>query len=397
MKKFSVPASAIIVALALTVSTTGCKKSVKSHSERKIRVNVRQLEKRTFRNVIPLQGTVKPVEHATISAKISGTLELLKVSEGDRLKTGDVLFGIDQQVLKNQVVVKEDEIKVKEAALQSAEFLAKTADINHIQAKRDYDRALALHKSEAVSLSHYESAETALKKAEMDVQNARASIINARAQLKQARSNLAIAKKNLADSVTKAPFDCVVFEKYVEENEYVNTGKNILKLENPDSLEISCFASAVYYTQVIPGKTKVEILDPNSGKILGNAVVTYRAPGVDPESRTFELKVTVPPNIKLVSGMLCELNVILLEKEAFGIPADAALLRANDRYIVFTVDKDNRARSIEVSRGIVDKNYCEILNPGELAGKQIVVTGQTFVNNNALLQIINPDKTPAAN
>ena len=181
------------------------------------------------------------------------------------------------------------------------------------------------------------------------------------------------------------------------ENEYVNTGKNILRLENPDSLEISCFASAVYYTQVIPGKTKVEILDPNSGKILGNAVVTYRAPGVDPESRTFELKVTVPQNIKLVSGMLCELNVILLEKEAFGIPADAALLRANDRYIVFTVGKDNRARSIEVSRGIVDKNYCEILNPGELAGKQIVVTGQTFVNNNALLQIINPDKPPAAN
>ena len=395
MKKIYISAS-VIAALALTVSLTGCKKSVKSVSERKIRVNVQQLEKRTFRQTIPLQGTVKPVEHATISAKISGTLELLKVSEGDRLKTGDILFGIDQQVLKNQVVVKEDEIQVKEAALQSAEFLAKTADINYIQAKRDYDRASSLHKSEAVSLSHFESAETSLKKAEMDVQNAHASIINARAQLKQAQSNLAIAKKNLADSITKAPFDCVVFEKYVEESEYVNAGTNILKLENPDMLEISCFASAVYYAQVVPGITKVEILDPNSGKILGNAVVTYRAPGVDPESRTFELKVTVPKDIKLVSGMLCELNIILLEKEAFGIPVDAALLRANDRYIVFTVNENNRAKSMDITRGIVDKNYCEILNFRELDGKLIVVTGQTFVNNNALLQIINPVKTPAA-
>ena len=53
----------------------GCSKEQKKQ--------VVERETRAFRRQIPVQGTVWPVEYATISAKISGTLELLKVDEGD--------------------------------------------------------------------------------------------------------------------------------------------------------------------------------------------------------------------------------------------------------------------------------------------------------------------------
>ena len=224
----------------------------------------------------------------------------------------------------------------------------------------------------------------------MEVQSAHSAIVNAQAQLKQAQSNLAIAKKNLDDSVVRAPFDCVVFEKFVEANEYVSVGQDILKLENPDKLEVSCYISSAYYHRIIPGKTVCEFTD--GGKVLGRAVVTYRAPGVDPESRTFELKAIVPKDIKLVSGMLCDMNLVMTEKEAYGLPADSMLLRANDRYIVFTVDQNKRAQAVTVARGIIDGSYCEVLNASELLGKDVVVTGQTFVNNNALLSITNADR-----
>ena len=90
----------------------------------------------------------------------------------------------------------------------------------------------------------------------------------------------------------------------------------------------------------------------------------------------------------MVSGMLCELNIILAEKEAYGLPTDALLLRANDRYIAFTVNKDNRAESVEITRGIIDGQNCEIVNAAEILGKKFVVSGQTFINNGALLKII---------
>ncbi|MBE6391093.1 MAG: efflux RND transporter periplasmic adaptor subunit [Lentisphaerae bacterium] len=377
--------SAVAGTLLLTVG--GCaKKAKKEFKERETRVTVQELEQRTFRERIPLQGIISPKEYAMISAKISGTLELLKVSEGDRRKAGDVLFGIDRQVLKNQVVVKEDEIKVKEAALQSANFALKTAEINQRQAKLDYDRALTLRDSRAISQANFETTETAFKKAEMDVRNAQADIINAKAQLKQSQSNLAIAKKNLDDSVIRAPFDCVVFETFVEENEYVTVGKNIMKLENPGSFEIVCYISSVYYDRINVGKTAVEFADSKGN--LQRCVVTYKAPGIDSTTRTFKIKAVVPQNISVVSGMLCELNIILSEKVAYGLPSDAVLLRANNRYIVFTVGKDNRAESVEVTPGIVDGNACEIVNAAEVLGKKFVTTGQTFINNGSLLKFI---------
>lgn len=67
----------------------GCtEKKSKAVAEREVRVTLEPLQKRVFRRQIPVQGTVWPVEYATISAKISGTLELLKVDEGDSRKKG---------------------------------------------------------------------------------------------------------------------------------------------------------------------------------------------------------------------------------------------------------------------------------------------------------------------
>ncbi len=378
----------VISAAAAMLVLCGCAEEKKSYKERTTRVMVGKLEKRTFRQQIPLQGTVMPVEHAVISAKISGTLETFKVDEGDRRKAGDVLFGIDRQILKNQLVVKEDEIKVREAALQSAGFALNAAEINCQQTKHDYERALTLRDSKAISQASFESAETAYKKAQTEVQRAQAEVINVSSQLKQAQSNLAIARKNLADSVITAPFDCVITDKYVEENEFVSVGQDILKLENPNALEIICHISAVYYNQIVPGTTAVEILD-NSGNVSGRAVVTYKSPAIDPESRTFKLKIRVPGAIPLVSGMLCEMKIILQEKVAYGLPADAVLLRANNRMIAYTVNSGNRAESVDVERGIVDGNFCEIVNYPGIIGKRFVISGQTFVNNGALLTIIN--------
>ena len=147
-----------------------------------------------------------------------------------------------------------------------------------------------------------------------------------------------------------------------------------------------CYISAVYYDLVQAGRTPVLVMLDGVDK--GRAVVTYKAPSIDPESRTFKLKVAVPPEIKLVSGTLCDLSIILEEKEAYGLPADALLLRANDRYIVYAIGPDNRAKSFDVVRGIVDGKYCEVVNAAELLKERFVVTGQTFVNNGSLLREI---------
>lgn len=370
----------------LIYSLCGCtKKDAVKPLERETRVTVQPLEKRTFRRQIPVQGTVTPVDHAVISAKISGTLEMLKVDEGDECKQGDTLFGIDRQVLKNQVTVCENEIKVKKAELQSSRISLEDAEIALKKAETDYERFAQLWEKRATSQAEYESYDTAYRQAEMQVKSAEAAIANAEAQLKQAEGNLVIAQKNLMDSVVKAPFDCIVTDKYVEESEYVSVGQNILKLENHDNMEVECYISSVYYDLINSGATRVEFL--LDGEKKGEGVVTYKAPSIDPQSRTFKLKALLPAGVDLVSGTLCELNIILEEKEAYGLPSDALLLRANDRYIAYGVDGDSRAESFEIERGIVDNGYSEVLNSSDLLGERFVITGQTFINNGSLLRI----------
>ena len=376
---------------AAAVLFAGCEKKQIVVREKTTRVHTGKLEKRLFQQRIPLQGTVQSVEFATISAKISGTLELLKVDEGDAVTKGKILFGIDRQVLKNQVVVKEDEIKVREAALKNADIAIKIARISLEQARRDYERATSLSKNKAISASTLEAAETDFKKAEMEVNKAEADRANALAQLQQARSNLAIARKNLDDSTITAPFDCVVFEKFVEENEFVTAGKAILKLENPGALEVVCYISAVYYDQVVPGKTPVDFTG-SDGKAFARSVITYKSPGIDPESRTFKIKISVPAKARLVSGMLCELNIILAEREAYGLPESAVLLRAENKTIAYTVDAEKRARSVEVKRGITDNGCSEILNAGDFLNERFVIAGQTFINNGSLLTEAGAEK-----
>ena len=84
---------AIAAAGIILGSAGGCGKEQKKEvAERETRVTLQPLQKRIFQRRIPVQGTVWPVEYATISAKISGTLELLKVDEGDVRKKGDLLF-----------------------------------------------------------------------------------------------------------------------------------------------------------------------------------------------------------------------------------------------------------------------------------------------------------------
>ena len=76
-----------------------------------MRVVLQKLKEQKFQDRLPVKGTVFPVEYATISARTEGTLDDLKVDEGDMVKKGDLLFSIDRATLENDVTVKKEEAK----------------------------------------------------------------------------------------------------------------------------------------------------------------------------------------------------------------------------------------------------------------------------------------------
>lgn len=369
----------LLVAALFSVCTSGCrKKAVKEHKEKVVRVGTMKPVHKLFQQRIPVQGTVAPVRYATLSSKTSGTLDILEAAEGKLMKKNSLLFQVDKSNLENQVTVAQRQFDVCRSEVETAKIALDLAKIHLRKAQLDFKRAVTLHQTKAISQENYESAEVDLKGAAAEVASSEAKFKIAIAKREQQENNLKIARKNLADSEVRAPFNGTITVCDFEPNEYVSQGTAILKIEDQSLLQVECFISSIYYNLIVPGKTQANFkLD---GKNAGSAVVTYRSPSVDPLSRTFKIKIRLPQNTPLVSGLLCDVDLMLQERQGYGIPADAIMTRGSGREVIFVMD-NGKARMVEVKRGIVEPYYAEIIGGSKLKNASVIVSGHTFVND----------------
>ena len=146
-----------------------------------------------------LQGWVE-AELIFVSPDEQGRVETLKVREGDHVKKGDLLFTVDDDLQKADVVVRN------------------TAVINAQQA---FDRAKELLKSAAGTQRTYDDAEAALR---------------------QAKANLEWAQTRLARRNAHSPSDGTIEQIYYRPGETVPAGRPVVALLPPGNLKIRFFA-----------------------------------------------------------------------------------------------------------------------------------------------------------
>ncbi|MBR2872105.1 MAG: efflux RND transporter periplasmic adaptor subunit [Lentisphaeria bacterium] len=369
----------LLFAALFSVCASGCrKKAVKENKEKVVRVGTMKPVHKLFQQRIPVQGTVAPVRYATLSSKTSGTLDILEAAEGKQMKKNSLLFQVDKSNLENQVTVAQRQFDVCRSEVETAKIALDLAKIRLRKAQLDFKRAVTLHQTKAISQENYESAEVDLKGAAAEVASSEAKFKIAIAKREQQENNLKIARKNLSDSEVRAPFSGIITLCDFEPNEYVSQGTAILKIEDQSLLQVECFISSIYYNLIVPGKTQANFkLD---GKNAGSAIVTYRSPSVDPLSRTFKIKIRLPQDTPLVSGLLCDVDLMLQARQGYGVPADAIMARDAGREVIFVMD-NGKARMVEVKRGIVEPYYAEIIGGSKLKNASVIVSGHTFVNN----------------
>ncbi|MGB3657761.1 MAG: efflux RND transporter periplasmic adaptor subunit [Pseudolabrys sp.] len=146
-----------------------------------------------------LQGWVE-AELIFVSPDEQGRVETLKVREGDRVKKGDVLFTVDDDLKKADVVVRN------------------TAVIN---AQQGFDRAKELLKSSAGTQKTYDDAEAALR---------------------QAKANLDWSQTRLMRRNAYSPGDGTVEQVYYRPGETVPAGRPVVAILPPGNLKLRFFA-----------------------------------------------------------------------------------------------------------------------------------------------------------
>ena len=211
--------SAALCAAALLAGGWGAGK--KEAAERVVKVVVMQPVKMEFVQKIRVQGNVETKAKAEVSSRISGTLDLMKADEGQRVRKGDILFQVDRIKLENDVKGQKHKLAVAEAELKIAVINNELARTVADKAQVDFNRADQLRKANAVSDDAYERAALNLKEAEAGVSKAEAQANYARAKVGQEQANLDAQ------------------EKYMQTNEYIeDVAKDKLGLVKPDELVI---------------------------------------------------------------------------------------------------------------------------------------------------------------
>lgn len=374
----------------------GCGREEKPSDQERppVRVVAIQPKKMEFVQRIRVQANVESQETAEISSRTSGNLDLIPVGEGDRVKKGDLLFQVDRINLENNVKSQKKNVEVAEAELHIARINLDLARTVRDKAKVDFDRAERLKNSQAVSQDAYERAKLTFDQADAEIAKAEAQAGFAAARVEQEKANLQIAEKSLSDSIIRAPFAGVITLTDKDRDEYVKDGTVILKIENPDRLQLVTMISSNYYNRVVPGKTTAKVFS-TAGRELAELPVTFRSPAVDPLSRTFTVKIAVPQSLGFVSGQLYDIALILRRVEGMGIPNEAVLSRAGNRQAVFVVSPQLKAEEVTIRTGIVDGSWTMLRDPEVLRERPVVVEGQTFLEPGETVEVLPLPDAPA--
>lgn len=370
----------IVVAAALA----GCaEEEAAPRTESRPRVRVCALTPGlTFEDAAVVQGSVRTKFTAAVASRLPGTVDEVLADEGDVVKAGQPLFQVDRVNLENQVAIAKDDQAVARAAREEALAAQAEAEAAHAKAETDATRFRRLYnESRSVTKDAWEKAELQLRSAAATLARAKAAVATADAKILQAATALRIAEKNLADSRGLAPFDGVITRKLQDRGDYVGAGTPIFMLDDPRVRELCLTLTADRYADVAVGKTLVAA---DFGQELP---VTYKAPTVNPLTRTFELRAVTKPDPAVAPGMLCGARIVFARRTGFGLPAGAVALRGG-REVAFVVGDDGVVAAVEAKRGASADGMVEILNPEAFEGKRVVAEGMLLLNPGDAVQAV---------
>jgi len=337
----------------------------------KVAVRVTRVRRGSISSDVILTGEVQAEAKVTVFSRLPGPhrLEKLLVDTGKRVKAGERIAVLQQDMLALQLAQARAGVQAAEAALHQVKV--KIASL-----EKDRERLRNLYREKSVPRKSVDDIEAAYEAA----CKAREA---ARAALEQARAGFNLAKLQFEESVLHAPIAGIVSRRYMDEGDMVAPGAPVMDIIAMDTVKITAALPETYIPWVSPGK-KVEVrLDAYPDKVF-TASVSKVHPEVNPRNRTVTIECTVKnPGHMLKPGMFVRtLRIPLRTRENALIVPHAAVLKRDGRAYVFRVDAHGAARETEVHLGISSAASVEITR-GISEGDRVVIEGNVGLSDGA--------------
>ncbi|MCI7480637.1 MAG: efflux RND transporter periplasmic adaptor subunit [[Pasteurella] aerogenes] len=327
-------------------------------------------------------GTIRAYNRVEVGAQVSGKIEKIYVTLGQKVKTGDLIAQIDSSTQQNT-------LDTATAKLASYQAQLKAKKVAYSVAKSSYDRLAKLYAKKSVSLDEFESAKDTLATAEAAIEEIDASI-------KQAEIEVNDAKTNLGYTKIVAPIDATIISIPVSEGQTVNANQT-----TPTIVQVADLSKVLIKPEISEGDiTKVTAGMEVKFSTLSDPDKIYRATidSVDPAMTTltdneytesvsdtnavyyYANVVVENPDNNLRIGMTTQNTITIADvKNTLLIPT-MTLKKQNNKVFVNVLTTANQVEQREVQIGLNDDMNTQILSgltEGEKVVSSQVAAGET--------------------
>ena len=326
------------------------------------------VQKSNASDLLEVVGTVHAAQTSDLASQMVGNIVAVRAHEGDRVQRGQVLVVIDDSQPRAAV-------DRATAAGVAAQKQLVAADSDLALAESTLKRYQNLYERKSVSPQEFDEIKARQQAALAHRDMAQAGQAQAKAALTQARTSLDYTR-------IRAPFDGVVTEKKADSGSLASPGMPIFTVEDVRRYRLEVTVNENDLRYVRTGQQVLFAIDALDNAGLKGRVVQI-VPAADPASRTFLVKIELPTDTRLRSGLFGRAQFSRGERQALLIPRSAVVERGqlqgvyvldqnkvvSLRYI--TLGKPSGAE-VEVLAGLQDGERL-VAQPGavDLNGKRI--------------------------
>ena len=296
-----------------------------------IQVSAFTIENKTIDAVISAAGALNSKNTSVLSSKIMGKVVALTVSEGDFVNQGKLL------------------LKIESGEISAQAYQAQAAYNN---AKLQYDRIKSLFDEQAAT------------RMEMD---------QATLGLESAQAGLNAAKAMESYTIISAPISGQVVEKKINLGEMALPGQPILKIEDNKNLRLEVMVKEQDLRYIELGKQVTIRIDAMPGKDI-KARIAQVVPAADMRTHSFVVKIDVPADKGLITGMYGKAYFNTGKRDAILIPS-SSVVTMSGLSGVYLVSNDGNAVFQMVQLGEEQGDAIEAVT-GLKPGDKVIVSKQ---------------------
>jgi multidrug efflux pump subunit AcrA (membrane-fusion protein) len=321
-------------------------------------------------------GLVEASRRVELAFQVPGLLVSFPVKEGQRVAKGDVIGQLRTDELDARLKTLQGQLDQSRAnlrALQMGERLeenlrresqVRAAEARLANARTEYQRYARLLPQRVVPRADYDRAQTTYRVAQEELKAARQllekgsigreeSIEAQEAEVRALEGRVVEANLQLADTTLHAPYDGVIAQRFVEENQTLQVGQPVVKFQDVDEVIIACDVPESVMTNDIRSADIVQMVAELSGAPGREFAVTIReiAQVADPATQTFKVRVAmqVPPGVQVLPGMTASVTVVYRRSGILGdtllVPISAIHSDTSGKQIAWVVQPNQSVAS----------------------------------------------------